>query len=289
MVRTSIRRQSTCHSDEMGRTMKMQAIAQMVSLGAGGLGASVGAVKSLGFVPEGHVGVKLRWGKVVRYGCDKYDREGKKIHSMGDVIYYGPGWRWIIPWTHKFRTVSLLEQVMHLPERKYGLADQMIFKVRAVVNFQVNPDIAYKALYKVDSYQHALESLCLTELRECLGKKSYQDLCSGEEINASLFEAIHAIAYEKWGIEVLSFKLEETEADEHTKSLIQLAQAVKIRVDLLQNHAAAMSGIDVAMASVLLGSGTVIASSISTNPYSGTENEGKVLHLGVVPEQPSPA
>ncbi|MEO7617543.1 MAG: SPFH domain-containing protein [Candidatus Saccharibacteria bacterium] len=268
--------------------MKMQAIAQMAGLGAGGIGATVGAVKSLGFVPEGHVGVKLRWGKVVRYGCDKYDREGNKLHSMGDVIYYGPGWRWIIPCTHKFRTVSLLEQIKHLPNHHYSLADDMIFRVRAVVNFQVIEDVAYKALYKVDNYEHALESLCLTELRELLGKKSYQELCQAEEINTALLAAVHDIAYEKWGIEVLSFKIEETEADEHTKSLIQLAQAVKIRVDLLQKHATAIQGVDVGMASVLLGSGTVIASGGSMAPYSGTANEGKVLHLGVVPEQPSP-
>lgn len=267
----------------------MQAIAQIVALGAGGVTTSIGAVKSLGFVPEGHVGVKLRWGKVVHYSYNKYDRKSNKLHSMGDVIYYGPGWRWIIPYTHKFRTVSLLEQVMDLPGHEILLADNMIFEISAVINFRVVENIAYKALYKVDDYKDALNKLCITELRELLAEQTHDELRLAKVINQALFEAVHDIAYEKWGIKVLSFRLKETKPDEHTKALIQLEQAVQMRVNLLQKHIQATAGIDVAMASVLLGSGTLISSSPSSSPRSGTENGGKISYLEAVPEQPFPA
>ena len=265
--------------------MKAQAIVQMLTAGAAVSGAGVSAVKSFGFVPEGHVGVKLRWGKVVRYGCDKFDKNGTKRHNMGDVIYYEPGWRWIIPFTHKFRTVSLLEQILHLPAHEVRLADDMIFHIKAVVNFRVLENVAYKAMYKVDNYHHALSALCVTELRELLCGMTHEELRAAKDINEALLETVKSLALEKWGVEVSGFKLEATQPDAHSQALIQLKQAVELRVKLLQEHSSAVSGINVGMASVLLGMGTVISTGAMLDSLPTSENEAKVRHLGSVPDE----
>lgn len=265
--------------------MKAQAIVQMLTAGAAVSGAGVSAVKSFGFVPEGHTGVKLRWGKVVRYGCDKYEKTGNKLHSMSEVIYYAPGWRWIIPFTHKFRTVSLLEQILHLPAHEVRLADDMIFHIKAVVNFRVIENVAYKAMYKVDNYHQALSALCGTELRELLSEKTHEELRATKDINEALLAAIKDLAMEKWGIEVSGFKLESTSPDTHSQTLIQLKQAVELRVKLLQEHSSAVSGLNVGMASVLLGMGTVISTGAMIDAVPTSENEVKVRHLGSVPDE----
>ncbi len=263
--------------------MKAQAIMQIMGFGATGVGASISAVKSFGFVPEGSVGVKLRWGKVVRYSCDKYAQvDGKQgvIHKMGDVIYYEPGWRWIIPFTHKFRSETILDQFLNLPHHLERLSDDSVFTVKSVVGYRVIAKEAYTAMYGVKSYHEALTALCVTELREVLAEKSHEEFRLAKDINELLLQAVKAEA-RKWGIEVFSFKIVESAATDATETYIQIPRIIEQRAQSVQENASKLDDIDPAVATALLG-GAVI--STGTYETKDARKPGVIIPLQIVPE-----
>jgi regulator of protease activity HflC (stomatin/prohibitin superfamily) len=261
--------------------MKMQALTQIIGFGVPAVGASIGAVKSFGFVPEGHIGVKLRWEKVVRYRENHYDLESQKIiHHAGDVIYYGSGWRWIIPFTHKFRTVSSVDQYHDLPQHKVRLKDDTIFLIKAALGFRVIKTEAYTTMFGVEDYHKALVLLCVTKLRELLSEKNQGDLRGTKDINEALLIAVKDGAL-AWGIEILSFNIVESDPTHDTEMLIQTPRFIEQRATSLRDHASKLDEVDPAIATALLGGAAI---TLGNMPTRVPVELADVIPIQVVPE-----
>lgn len=313
MVRTSTLTQVYLHDvpDRGGAEMSTKSLLQMLTVGATVAGAGTGVVKSIGFVPENHVGLKERWRAVVRYGNDVYDcRAPRKwrllqrllravqwitwkwrhkhdkcalLHRKGDVILYKSGWQWSIPWAHKFNTVSERDDFINLPCHEIRLSDDTIFEIKTVICYRVIREQVYATLYGVTDYKEALTALCVTELRELLSELDHGGLRNTKAINASLLEAVETPAKE-WGLQILSFKLAETAADADTQSLIQMPKFAQARADAIQTHATSLGGVNVGMASVITGNGAIIA---TESEDRGIKRGGTVAHLSSVEDSSS--
>src|SRR5262245_14203957 len=90
--------------------------------------ALVTVFKSIAFVHEGQRGVKLRFGKAVRY------RNGK---NAGQPKIVEPGFVFMIPFIDKLQRRHVRQETIRLDYQKIMFKDGMIFQVSAQLMFTV--------------------------------------------------------------------------------------------------------------------------------------------------------
>jgi hypothetical protein len=115
--------------------------------------------KGMQKVPSGSRALRTRFGKVVHYRRDIYDRSGFTVHHHSEAKVIGPGLVISIPFVHDVMIESVTEQFEKLkpitrlyPVRK--LTCQITFKV---VDLE-------KALIGVDDYKGLLVNRCAAEV-----------------------------------------------------------------------------------------------------------------------------
>ena len=112
--------------------------------------ALVTVFKSIAFVQEGQRGVKLRFGKAVRY------RTGK---NAGHPKIVDPGFVFMIPFIDKLQRRHVRQETIRLDYQKIMFKDGMIFQVSAMLLFTVKD--VFKAMFEIDNLDNAVETFGL--------------------------------------------------------------------------------------------------------------------------------
>ena len=146
-------------------------------------------VASTKFVSQGHAGILERMGKYAKT--------------------VGPGVHFLMPVFSRLVRVSLKEQIDHYAPQPVITKDSLWVRVDAVLFFRIiDPK---KAVYDVENYVSALETLTMTTLRDVIGSMSLSEcLKSREPINARL-RAVLDEATGRWGVKVTGVEIKSIE------------------------------------------------------------------------------
>ncbi len=180
--------------------------------------AAVSALKSIRFVHEGEMGIKLRFGRALK------NRDGTP-----KVIK--PGFALMIPFVETLKRHHVRQQTLRLDHQKVMIMNGLIFNVSAIVIFRVK-DI-YRALFEIDDLDSSLADLSMGILRDVLCNKEYSDLSDMKKISEELLVALQ-VKSEEWGVQFIEFKLTDCAPTSETAPLINAKIGVRMKVEALQ-------------------------------------------------------
>lgn len=148
-----------------------------------------------------------------------------------------PGWHWI--WK-PFEAVSFVatirEQVLDIPPQQCYTLDNAPIKADAVVYLRIVDVEAAK--YKVQDVRSAIMNLCLTQLREEVGKLTLDEsFSSRERINLELLKDLNEVCTQ-WGVQITRVELQNLEPsrDILTAMELQMAAERKKRAAILKSE-----------------------------------------------------
>jgi len=195
---------------------------EFIALTLAGLGGIITAVvKTIQFVHEGELGVKLRFGKA---------RRNKK----GEVIIIKPGFILLIPFLESLKRRHVRQETLKFNEQGVILKDKFIFRVTAVVIFKVT-DI-YKALFEIEDLTESITDFCESQLRKFMVTKTLEDLSDSAKISEELLKAIEEKGAE-WGVEFSFFNLTDCEPTSETAHLVMTETGAYLKVKALKSAA----------------------------------------------------
>jgi regulator of protease activity HflC (stomatin/prohibitin superfamily) len=149
----------------------------------------------------------------------------------------GPGWHWI---SRPFETVSYhvttREQVMDIPPQQAYTIDNAPITADAVVYMRVVDLI--KARYEIRDVKNAILNLCLTQLREEVGKLTLDECFSSRDrINKALLENLNSVCA-TWGIQITRIEIQEMQPSRDILAAMEMQMAAerKKRAAILQSE-----------------------------------------------------
>ena len=185
-------------------------------------GAIVAFFKSFKFVNEGELGLKLRFGKVIRAA----DGKPKVIE---------PGFAWLIPWVDTLQRRHVRQQEVTLDEQTITLKSGLTFRVAGAVYFKV-ADI-YKALFEISKLDESIEQLSMGVLRDEIAKhQDHHDLSDSGKIAADIFNKIKERT-DTWGVALIDFRLTTVAPTAESAPIVNLDAAAKVRSDIITKMA----------------------------------------------------
>ncbi|MDP3697397.1 MAG: SPFH domain-containing protein [Candidatus Taylorbacteria bacterium] len=217
---------------------------------AGGITA---IFKSIRFVQEGELGVKLRFGRVMR---DKEDKP--KIYEPGFVL--------MIPFVEKLQRHHVRQQTIPLGNQRIIIKEGLIFIVDAVVIFRVT-DI-YKALFEINELDSSITDLSKGVLRDEISARSHEELTDTEEISTRLLGKLKQNA-EEWGVKFIQFKLIDCAPSPETAHLLNAEIGAALKMAALkkvsEEHGISLEDLPASLAAVLVGIPLVASVESKTN------------------------
>lgn len=149
----------------------------------------------------------------------------------------GPGWHLIF---HPFETISFhattREQVLDVPPQQCYTLDNAPIKADAVVFMRIHN--TEMAKYQVEDVMSAILNLCLTQLREEVGKLTLDEsFSSRERINRELLKDLNEVTA-TWGVTIIRVELQNMEPsrDILTAMELQMAAERKKRAAVLRSE-----------------------------------------------------
>lgn len=163
-------------------------------------------IQATKFVSQGNAGI--------------IERTGKYVKTVG------PGVHFLMPIFSRLIRVCLKEQVDHYEPQTAITMDNMSLKVDAVLFFRiVDPK---RAVYDVENYMLALETLTMTTLRDVLGSMSLGDsLKSRDEINRRL-QLVLDERTGSWGVKVTGVEIKTIEPPKDFRIAMELEKRAEI-------------------------------------------------------------
>mmetsp|Transcript_30319 Transcript_30319/g.34565 ORF Transcript_30319/g.34565 Transcript_30319/m.34565 type:complete len:334 (+) Transcript_30319:22-1023(+) len=157
----------------------------------------------------------------------------------------GPGWHWI--WK-PFETVSfhvtIREFVMDVPPQQCYTLDNAPIQADAVVFLKITNVEA--ARYNVEDVNNAIMNLCLTQLREEVGKLTLDETFSSRErINKELLKDLNEVC-QQWGVMITRVELQNLKPspDIQVAMELQMAAERKKRAAILKSEGERMTMIN---------------------------------------------
>ena len=154
----------------------------------------------------------------------------------------GPGWHLILP---PFESISFQattrEQVLDVPPQQCYTLDNAPIRADAVVYLRLTSIEA--ARYNVEDVRNAILNLCLTQLREEVGKLTLDEsFSSRERINKELLKDLNAVA-NTWGVEITRVELQNMEPSKDILAAMELQMAAerKKRAAILKSEGERMT------------------------------------------------
>ena len=154
----------------------------------------------------------------------------------------GPGWHLILP---PFESISFQattrEQVLDVPPQQCYTLDNAPIRADAVVYLRLTSIEA--ARYNVEDVRNAILNLCLTQLREGVGKLTLDEsFSSRERINKELLKDLNAVA-NTWGVEITRVELQNMEPSKDILAAMELQMAAerKKRAAILKSEGERMT------------------------------------------------
>lgn len=173
-------------------------------------------MKIIKFVPEANLGLRMRFGRVVR-------------DDKGYPKVYGPGMVVLIPQVEKLRIHPVRDQTMMLPDQVIILKDDTGWDVNATLKFRIT-DI-YKALFEVDDLELGVRNFAMGKIRSILQQLAKYDEIKDVEKVSELLKRSMEQEQDQWGIKILDFHLVNCAPIAATASLISSKVAATARVD----------------------------------------------------------
>jgi len=170
--------------------------------------------------------------KVVTTGDEcLVERMGKYHRKLG------AGWHWLWrPFEKVSFHVTTREQVLDIPPQKCFTLDNAPIKADAVVFFKIVHVEATR--YHVEDYENAIMNLCLTQLREEVGKLTLDEsFSSRERINKELLKDLNEVC-QQWGVMITRVELQNLtpSPDIETAMEMQMAAERKKRARILESE-----------------------------------------------------
>lgn len=148
-----------------------------------------------------------------------------------------PGWHLVCS---PFETVSmrgsLREQVLDIPSQQCYTRDNAPIMADAVVYLRIL-DLK-TACYEVEDVFHAIRQICLTQLREEIGKLTLDDTFSSREhLGKTLLSDLNGVTM-NWGVQITRIELQELQPSRTIKDAmeLQLAAERRKRAAILQSE-----------------------------------------------------
>mmetsp|Transcript_45197 Transcript_45197/g.68151 ORF Transcript_45197/g.68151 Transcript_45197/m.68151 type:complete len:390 (-) Transcript_45197:467-1636(-) len=149
----------------------------------------------------------------------------------------GPGLHLIIrPLERISFEVSTQEQVMDVPPQQCYTRDNAPIKADAVVFMRIIDSA--KARYEVDNHRLAILNLCLTQIREEVGKLTLDESFSSRDvINKSLLTVLNAVC-DGWGVQITRVEIQSLEPSRDILVAMELQMAAerKKRASVLKSE-----------------------------------------------------
>jgi regulator of protease activity HflC (stomatin/prohibitin superfamily) len=184
-----------------------------------------GVLKSIAFVQEGSLGVKLRFGKAVR-------------NRAGEPAVVSPGFVFMIPFVDSLVRFRVRQQTIRFDQQSIMLTDGTVFQVSAIAIFTV-VDI-YKVLFEVDDLYGSLADFCMSVLRDEFSGLSSGDMKDIREISEKLMEQVEETSTD-WGVKFTLFKLTDCSPTDETARLLLTGRQALARTTALIEAAEALS------------------------------------------------
>lgn len=191
------------------------------------IGGITGVFKTVKFVQEGELGIKLRFGRALR-----------NKDNIPKIIK--PGFVLLIPFVETLKRHHVRQQTLRLENQKVMIVRGLIFNVSAIVILRVK-DI-YRALFEIDDLDNSLTDLSMGILRDVLVNKEYSELSNMEEISSELLHKLQEKA-EEWGVTFIQFKLTDCAPTPETAPLVSAEAGVRMKMEALK-FAAEKMGIE---------------------------------------------
>jgi hypothetical protein len=225
-------------------------------------------ISRFGFIPEGSIGIRMRFGKVIR------DAEGKPILQK-------PGWnKRHIPFLDKGHHRSTMPQSHKLEAQDIQLSDQTFFVISSMASFKI-VDIE-KVIVGLNNFQDMLRLRCEATLLKVLSAKNSPDMNNIESINTQLLAAIKLFGQDL-GVEFSDFSLIKYHPTHQTAELIQLDRIIEQRAKSLSQHTHLLAGTDAMGATILSGSALISTGSLDSSIASPAVTAA-VIPLQSVPD-----
>jgi len=159
--------------------------------------------------------------KVVTSGDEcLIERMGKYHRKLG------PGWHWLWrPFDSVSFHVTIREQVLDVPPQQCYTLDNAPLKADAVVFLKI-VDVA-AARYNVEDLKFAIMNLCLTQLREEVGKLTLDEsFSSRERINKELLKDLNEVC-RQWGVHITRVELQNLKPSPDIQAAMELQMAAE--------------------------------------------------------------
>jgi len=170
--------------------------------------------------------------KVVTTGDECLIERFGRYHRKLDA-----GWHFLVPIVETISfEVTTREQVLDVPPQQCYTKDNAPIKADAVVFMRVeDPGMAK---YNVEDIYNAIMNLCLTQLREEIGKLTLDEsFSSRERINFALLKELNSVC-RGWGIEITRVELQNLQPSQTILEAMELQMAAerKKRAAILQSE-----------------------------------------------------
>lgn len=138
----------------------------------------------------------------------------------------GPGWHLVFrPFESVSFHVTTREQVLDVPPQQCYTLDNAPIRADAVVYMRIHDVEA--ARYNVQDVMSAILNLCLTQLREEVGKLTLDEsFSSRERINKELLKDLNAVS-STWGVEITRVELQNMEPSPDILAAMELQMAAE--------------------------------------------------------------
>mmetsp|Transcript_15678 Transcript_15678/g.33126 ORF Transcript_15678/g.33126 Transcript_15678/m.33126 type:complete len:372 (+) Transcript_15678:54-1169(+) len=138
----------------------------------------------------------------------------------------GPGWHIIYkPFESVSFHVTTREQVLDVPPQQCYTLDNAPIRADAVVYMRIHDVVA--ARYNVQDVMSAILNLCLTQLREEVGKLTLDEsFSSRERINKELLKDLNTVTA-TWGVEITRVELQNMEPSPDILAAMELQMAAE--------------------------------------------------------------
>lgn len=138
----------------------------------------------------------------------------------------GPGWHFIVkPFESVSFHVTTREQVLDVPPQQCYTLDNAPIRADAVVFMRIHN--VEMARYNVEDVMLAILNLCLTQLREEVGKLTLDEsFSSRERINKELLKELNAVS-STWGVTITRVELQNMEPSRDILVAMELQMAAE--------------------------------------------------------------
>jgi len=140
----------------------------------------------------------------------------------------GPGWHLVLkPFESVSFHATMREQVLDVPPQQCYTLDNAPLKADAVVYLKIISTVM--ARYEVQDMSVAILNLCLTQLREQVGKLTLDEsFSSRERINNALLQDLNTVC-RTWGVEITRVEIQNLEPSPDILAAMELQMAAERR------------------------------------------------------------